>query len=74
MTNMAEEEDMDNIRFKAESPSLASDSKSEAELMAGLIENWLSNSVSKIFLKFITKRNKKERRAEKILGSYAGLE
>ena len=49
------------------------DAKTEAEMMAGLVENWLANPVSKLFLKFITKRSKDGRRAEKILGSYAGI-
>ncbi len=48
--------------------------KSEAERMAQIIDKGLGNPVSRKILNFIAKRKNGERRAEKILKAYAGME
>lgn len=45
---------------------------SEAEVMAGMIEKWLGNPISKSVLKFCTKRDKCGRRVDLALRRYIG--
>jgi MoaA/NifB/PqqE/SkfB family radical SAM enzyme len=71
--SMTSVEELNTFENQGNVTSVAGNAKSKAEMMAGLVENWLANPVSKVFLKFITKRGKNGRRAEKILGSYAGI-
>ncbi|MFQ6095706.1 MAG: hypothetical protein ACE5NN_06145 [Candidatus Bathyarchaeia archaeon] len=46
----------------------------KARIMADLIDRWIANPVLRTSLRFITKRGKDGRRAEKVLMDYAGLE
>lgn len=46
----------------------------KARAMADLIERWVGNPLSKIFLGYMTRRGKGGRRIEKLLMDYAGIE
>ena len=55
-------------------PDTAGRIRGDARTMAGLIEQWLESPASKIFLRFLTKRGRNGRRAERLLKAYAGLD